>query len=85
MPYIKQTDRDRLSGIVYSINNTEINNCGELNYIIFNLVKRYINFNGVSYRVYNDILGVLSCVSQELYRRSISFYEDIKISENGDV
>ncbi len=45
-------------------------------------------------RVYSDIdrydtfimpCGTLSCVKQELFRRKINPYEDIKIAENGDV
>lgn len=41
--------------------------------------------NSVSRLNYSDIVGVLSCVEQEFYRRIASPYEDLKKEENGDV
>lgn len=38
-----------------------------------------------NYKDYNEVIGVLECVKQELYRRLIAPYEDKKKDENGDV
>jgi broad-specificity NMP kinase len=40
---------------------------------------------GFNYTNVNSVMGVLSCVSAELYRRLAAPYEDRKIKENGDV
>lgn len=39
----------------------------------------------ISYHYYNEAMGVLECVKQELYRRLIAPHEDEKRKENGDV
>jgi len=38
-----------------------------------------------NYADYNEVIGVLECVKQELYRKVISKYEDKKEKENGTV
>lgn len=58
---------------------------GELNFLISTLCKFYIEEKGISYKTYNDIIGVLECCKQEIYRRLIAKYEDEKIKENGDI
>lgn len=62
--------------------------------------KGYLDlYEGLPYRIhrciYNykklipcssiEIIGVLRCASNELYRRKIALYEDKKIQDNGDV
>ena len=37
------------------------------------------------YYHYNQLIGVLECAKLELYRRLVTPYEDIKITDNGDV
>lgn len=55
---------------------------GVLNYIITKLLMATFP---ESYSDYNELIGVLECVKQELYRRKIAKYEDEKIKENGDI
>lgn len=57
---------------------------GNLNYLITKLClqrlgtqPRYVDFN--------EVIGVLECAKQELYRRMVAPYEDKKAKENGDV
>jgi len=59
----------------------------QLNYSITMLIKQYLarNKGRVSYADYNEVIGVLTCIQHELYRRRISGYEDEKIKINGDV
>jgi hypothetical protein len=66
-------------------NIPKINTAGELNYALTMICREYIEDNGVSYQAYNDIIGALEGCKLEFYRRSVAPYEDIKISENGDV
>lgn len=82
MPYIKESDRERLQ---HGYDIDEIITAGELNYVITIILKKYINRKGECYQTYNDIVGALENCKQECYRRMIAPYEDIKIKENGDV
>ncbi len=79
MPYIKQ-DKRMLVG--YSELPT---NAGELNYVLTIMILSYMKLMGDKYQTYNDVLGVLEAIKQELYRRKIAPYEDQKIRDNGDV
>lgn len=79
MPYIKADRR-------IAINNGEIpKNAGELNYWITTNIRLYLESKGEKYQNYNDVLGVLSAIPLELYRRKIAPYEDLKKEANGDV
>jgi hypothetical protein len=58
---------------------------GELNYQITALLTKYLQYNGLTYRSINDILGALEGAKQEFYRRVAVPYENEKLVENGDV
>lgn len=77
MPYIKQEYRIELE-------DREIENPGELNFIITSLFDLYLEKNGLSYATINSIIGAVECAKMELYRRIAAPYENIKIKENGD-
>ena len=79
MPYISRDDRMR----VQKDHNPK--NAGELNYLITLICINYIIANGARYQQCNDVMGALSGVDKEFYRRLIAPYEDQKIKENGDV
>lgn len=92
MPYIKQEKRDTLDPIIDQLlhalrglesddpsNNFE----GNINYVISRILSRV--YTGVSYRELNDAMGILSCVSQEYYRRIAAHLENQKCYDNGDV
>lgn len=81
MPHIKSAQRER---ILYD-KMKHLMNAGELNYFVTRVLLKYLSLHGESYQTYNDIMGVLNCVTIEFYRRLISDYEDIKAMENGDV
>ena len=88
MPYIKQSERlvfDELLDPFLDYIRRERDNLtpGQLNYIITRLCLVWVN--KVSYSEYNKLIGVLECVKQELYRRTVAKYEDEKIKENGDL
>lgn len=85
MPYIDPENRDRLRNTVDAIKKTTFLHPGCLNFLITQLVSQYLDEKGQSYRMYNEVIGALECAKIELYRRKIAPYEDLKISENGDV
>lgn len=80
MPYIKHDRRADLSLEGSLIPDTS----GELNYMLTELVLRYIG-DAPNYTMFNNAIGALECCKLELYRRMVAPYEDTKIIENGDV
>lgn len=60
-------------------------NVGDLNYFVTQLVTRYLNERQLSYKAINEVVGVLECAKQELYRRVAAPYETQKLIQNGDV
>lgn len=86
MPYIKQEARKDLDNQINILGYT-IGNVGELNYVITRIVAQYLDLQSLTlhYKDLNEVIGVLECAKQELYRRLAAPYEDEKIKENGDV
>lgn len=79
MPYISKELRAHLeTGAVP-------NSPGELNYVFTMCINLYLDKHGLSYTKLNEVMGVLACVQQEVYRRLAVPYEDAKIVENGEV
>lgn len=77
MPYITKAARAKAhEGL--------LPDAGTLNYAIHEMIGDYFDQNNRNYQTINDVIGVLECVKQELYRRMISQYEEIKILQNKD-
>jgi hypothetical protein len=97
MPYIKQSDRQKFDNYTNSLDYDDglytrmasiigdINDVGELNFVITCICQEYIKKNGLRYKHLNDVIGVLECLKLELYRKIGGPYEDIAIAKNGDV
>ena len=81
MPYIKGSLRDNLFPSI----EAPINSSGELNYVLTEVIKKYMSDKNFNYQVINDIIGALECCKQEYLRRVVFDYEDSKIEINGDV
>lgn len=87
MPYIKKDQRPAVDALVdpiisYLKNLPVEDQDGTLNYLVTRIIKQVYP---TKYFHLNRALGVLSAITQELYRRVIGPYEDEKIKENGDV
>ncbi len=87
MPYIKQEDRQKFNYLIKELiekieDLDEKDVDGSLNYIFTKIIKSVYK---PKYFNYNRAIGMLECVKQELYRRVIGPYENIKEQENGDV
>ena len=89
MPYIEQDKRKyykkELEALCKKLRDSELCSTGELNYLITKLCLVYLSKWRLKYHNVNKIMGVLSCVSQEFYRRVAAPYEDRKARENGDI
>ena len=78
MPYILKATRPLVeSGLVKS--------AGDLDYYITMACLRFLKDQGQCFDTFAKIDGVLGLVQDEFRRRKIHPYEDVKITENGDV
>jgi hypothetical protein len=89
MPYIKPEDREKFEARGEEISPSGFGemceHAGDLNYLMTRVCLGYIKRHGMRYQTFNDIVGVLTCMVHEFYRRLIGYYEDMKIVENGDI
>ncbi len=85
MPYIKQELRDEVNPTIEEVIESIVNQPtdkidGMLNYTITKVIRGLYVCN---YFDMNRAVGVLEMVKQELYRKTIATYEDLKETENG--
>ena len=85
MPYIRPKDRGPLLTQDVAHVGQSANTAGELNFVLTSICLGYLQRNGTNYATMNEILGVLSAVGFEFYRRIVAPYEQEKIEQNGDV
>lgn len=91
MPYITRELRDHvdpsLDRVIYAVQSTIDKHpdatAGVLNYAITRLITG--TMPALKYRHINTAIGVLGCVSHELYRRLAVPYENQQQHNNGDV
>lgn len=84
MPYIKPENRQQFNDSAKDI--AEKATCaGDLNYAITVILHSYLKKKGINYANINEISGMLNCCGAEFYRKIAAPYEDIKITQNGDV
>lgn len=83
MPYIKKENRVKFEASFKAL--PEIDDPGELNFLMTRIIQEYARGKVVNYKLYNEVIGCLECVKTELYRRKIADYEMAKIEENSDV
>lgn len=90
MPYISQENREKFKmiedDVIAHLVHLDLGAfVGHLNYHVFRIVKKYIQFHGKKYFTFCAIVGTLICCILEIYRRLVVRYEDSKIEINGDV
>lgn len=84
MPYILPNEREAFKEA--ELLGLKCETPGQLNYVITKIIHGYLKKRGlIKYQFINDILGALEGAKQEFYDRVVRNYEDLKISENGDV
>lgn len=84
MPYIKPARREQLDEMIMD-GMGDIDSPGELNYVLTRVVIDYLNARDLSYGTINDVMGALEGAKLEFYRRVAVPYENVKITQNGDV
>lgn len=85
MPYIPSLDRMTFESTIDTLaKKLTPERPGDMNYVISSIVTRVLK-RDLTYSNANAIIGVLECVKQELYRKVISDYENLKEKENGSI
>ncbi len=79
MPYVTQERRRTLNA------GGTIETAGDLNYVLTSVVFDWLMQRSENYDNYNTVIGVLESMKLEIYRRTVSVYEDLKRDQNGDV
>lgn len=88
MPYIKREQRGRYQSVVTElaglISADRMERPGHINYVVSLLLEKVYG-KQLRYADHNEVIGVLSCIQQEFYRRKTAPYEDEKIESEGDL
>jgi len=84
MPHINQTQRSLYTNLIYELSNVTIDNKGDLEFIIYNVLKQYMKSREKRYSTYHDAVygGIHAC--EEYKRLYLDKREDKAISENGE-
>lgn len=81
MPYIPQEQRNKYQDLINDIIALQPN-IGEINFIFTSILK---GMKANSYLEHCLMMGTLSCVAEEYYRKIVVPYEEKKIIENGEL
>lgn len=84
MPYIKKAGRLPLNILIETLAEI-ISSKGDLNYVICELVGQLILNTKISYTQISEWIDGVDGAENELRRRLLDPYEDLKIEQNGDV
>jgi hypothetical protein len=84
MPYIKADRRPDFDEHIEKLAE-EVENEGELNYVIYKLAARIIDRMGENYSNLSMCSSAMEHAKLEWYRKRLAPYEDVKIRENGDI
>lgn len=84
MPYIEKLKRDSFKNDIGSLAE-KIQNKGDLNYVICELVGQLILKTRIGYTQISEWIDAVNGAERELTRRILDPYEDIKKNDNEDV
>jgi len=83
MPYIKDTDREKFEKSLQDM--PYIENKGELEYVVFYLMKHYMFARAARYSTLHDVVYAVQHCADEFRRRFLDKREDDAREVNGDV
>jgi len=83
MPYIKEKDREKFQKALDEI--PEFKNKGELEYVVFALMKKYMKKREYRYSILHDVTYAVAHCSDEFRRRYLDKRETQARKSNGDI
>lgn len=85
MPYIKHEDRDKYKFLIETILKHKIETKGDLEFIVFHLMKQYMSNREYRYSTLHDCVYAVAHASDEFRRRYLDKREDEALASNGDI
>ncbi len=86
MPYIPLKDKNKFEPELKKLlDKIKKLGKGELTYLVYAIALQDIKDKGKSYTNISSAISCLIDAAEELRRRHLNPYEDLKIKENGDV
>jgi hypothetical protein len=85
MPYVNKESREKYINISFAIANKQIETKGDLEYLVFVLMKQYMSTREQRYSTLHDCAYAVQHASDEFRRRYLDKREDQALSENGDI
>ena len=86
MPYIKDEDRSKYNNLMLNIHMLpEIQTKGDLEYLVFALMKKYMSTREERYSTLHDAVYAAQHCSDEFRRRYLDKREDSAKQQNGDI
>lgn len=88
MPYINNYRREKFKNFtdhMIEIIKEHDPSSGDMNYLMCTFLREFIDLKGETYDRYNTVMGIISGVDKEFYRRKIAKYEDGAIGRNSDI
>lgn len=86
MPYIKIEQREKYIEVAKSISNLDnIETKGDLEYLVFILMKKYMSTREIKYSTLHDCVYATQHCADEFRRRFLDIRENKALDENGDI
>jgi len=86
MPYIDKNQREKYLYFTNAINNIgDIETKGDLEYLVFFLMKKYMSSRDFRYSTLHDCVYAVQHCSDEFRRRFLDVREKEALTKNGDV
>ena len=86
MPYIDKTQREKYKNLLIMIQNlNEIETKGDLEYLVFVLMKKFMSTREQRYSTLHDCVYAVQHCSDEFRRRFLDKREDSARQKNGDI
>lgn len=84
MPHINYNQREKYEKIISALKNTQIETKGDLEYIVYNVIKQYMSTRGYRYSNLHDAVYGAIHAGEEFKRLYLDKREDEAISINGE-
>lgn len=86
MPYVNQEQRDKYTNLALQVKHLpEIETKGDLEFIVFLLMKKYMKTREERYSTLHDVVYAVQHCADEFRRRYLDKREDKARQENGDI
>jgi hypothetical protein len=84
MPHISQVDRQKYVTLLSEILRTEIETKGDLEYLVYNLMKQFMATREKRYATFHEAVYATVHCAHEFERLYLDKREDKAISDNGE-